>query len=181
VYLDYTELRKLRPLGFIRKMRNLRATTLLLPVEDELSRCILPLLRGIAAIADTQSVAIVHPDLRAERVRRSSAFGAMAGLTRASVAAARDMAYCARELAASGFRPAGTERNETTFRGRIRSSLARKEDFTLLCDAQTSGGLLIAVSSEREQLLVDRFRESGLFYAKIGSITDDRVVVALLP
>ncbi len=87
----------------------------------------------------------------------------------------------ARELATSGFRPAGTERNETTFRGRIRSSLARKEDFTLLCDAQTSGGLLIAVSSEREQLLVDRFRESGLFYAKIGSVTDERGVVALLP
>ena len=105
VYLDYTELRKLRPLGFIRKMRNLRATTLLLPVEDELSRCILPLLRGIAAIADAQSVAIVHPDLRAERVRRSSAFGAMAGLTRASVVAARDMAYCARELAALNVAP----------------------------------------------------------------------------
>ncbi len=87
----------------------------------------------------------------------------------------------ARELAASGFRPAGTERNETTFRGRVRSSLAKKEDYTLLCDAQTSGGLLIAVSSEREQVLVDRFRESGLFYAKIGSVTDERGVVALLP
>jgi selenide,water dikinase len=87
----------------------------------------------------------------------------------------------ARALAASGFRPAGTERNETTFRGRIRSSLAKKEDYTLLCDAQTSGGLLIAISSERERLLVDRFRESGLFYARIGSVTDERGIVELLP
>jgi selenide,water dikinase len=87
----------------------------------------------------------------------------------------------ARELAVSGFRPAGTLRNETTFRGRIRSSLANKEDYTLLCDAQTSGGLLIAVSSGCEQVLVARFQESGLFYAKVGSVTDERGVVALLP
>jgi glycosyltransferase involved in cell wall biosynthesis len=100
VYLDYGELRKLPPLGFIRKIRSLGATTLLLPIEDELSRCILPLLRGIAAIADAESVSIIHPDLRAEKVRRSSAIGAIAGLTRASVTAARDMAYCARELTA---------------------------------------------------------------------------------
>ncbi len=87
----------------------------------------------------------------------------------------------ARELAVAGFRPAGTERNEGTFRGRVRSSLSRSEDYTLLCDAQTSGGLLIAVSSAREQALVDRFRESGLFYARVGSVTDERGIVALLP
>ena len=96
----------------MRKLRSLDATSLLLPIEDELSRCILPLLRGIAAVAAADSVSIVHPDLRIEPVRRSSAVGAMAGLARASIAAARDMAGCARELAALNAAPRTPHRLE---------------------------------------------------------------------
>jgi selenide, water dikinase len=85
----------------------------------------------------------------------------------------------ARELAGRGVRPGGTARNEKAFRARVRMNVAAP-DYTLACDAQTSGGLLIAVSSEREPALVARFREGGLFYAKIGSITDERGIVVLV-
>lgn len=86
----------------------------------------------------------------------------------------------ARELAACGFVPAGTLRNETTFMPRVKSTLL-EEDFRLLCDAQTSGGLLMAVSSDREAALQSRFREGGLFYAKIGVVTDRKGTVELRP
>ena len=46
-YLDYAQLRTLSPLRLVQKLRGLRATRLLLPIEDELSRCILPLLKGV--------------------------------------------------------------------------------------------------------------------------------------
>jgi len=36
-----------------------------------------------------------------------------------------------------------------------------------MCDAQTSGGLLIAVSPEKVATLEARLRQSGLFYATI--------------
>jgi len=66
--------------------------------------------------------------------------------------------------------------------GRNRVRIVVPEDeFTLACDAQTSGGLLIAVSSANEPALVARFLEGGLFYAKVGSITDERGVVSLVP
>ena len=43
-YLDYAELRKLSPLSLVRKLRGLGARSLLLPIEDECSRCVLPMM-----------------------------------------------------------------------------------------------------------------------------------------
>lgn len=78
----------------------------------------------------------------------------------------------ARENLARGFRPAGTMRNVTTFRSRVRSQVPDSE-LVLLCDAQTSGGLLIAVAPDRAATLEQRLSESGLFYANVGVMTAD--------
>ena len=86
----------------------------------------------------------------------------------------------AREYLARGYRPSGTVRNVETFRRRVRLSIPESE-FTLMCDAQTSGGLLIAISSERAGALEQRFRQGGLFYAKVGEITADAGRVTLEP
>ena len=86
----------------------------------------------------------------------------------------------ARELLARGYRPSGTIRNVDTFRSRVRSTVPESE-LTLLCDAQTSGGLLIAVAPERAPQLEARFAQSGLFYAKVGRMTAGESVVTLVP
>lgn len=79
----------------------------------------------------------------------------------------------AREELARGFRPEGTMRNANSFRNRVHLNVPEVE-FTLMCDAQTSGGLLIAVGSEKAEALEARLRESGLFYAKVGRMTAAR-------
>jgi selenide,water dikinase len=84
-----------------------------------------------------------------------------------------------RELLGQGYRPEGTNRNAKTFRDRVRLSVPESE-YTLMCDAQTSGGLLIAISREREAALVARLSESGLFYAKVGKMTADRGQITLI-
>jgi selenide,water dikinase len=86
----------------------------------------------------------------------------------------------ARELLARGFRPEGTNRNAKTFRDRVRLSVPETE-YTLMCDAQTSGGLLIAISPEREAALTARLGESGLFYAKVGRMTAESGPITLVP
>jgi selenide,water dikinase len=86
----------------------------------------------------------------------------------------------AREYLARGFRPAGTLRNVDTFRRRVDLRIPESE-FTLLCDAQTSGGLLIAVSPDRLDALEARLRQSGLFYATIGKMTDQSGKLTLIP
>jgi selenide,water dikinase len=86
----------------------------------------------------------------------------------------------ARGYLARGYCPAGTTRNVTTFRDRVRLSVAENE-LTLMCDAQTSGGLLMAVDPGDEAALEARFRESGLFYATIGRMTERSGLVTLLP
>jgi selenide,water dikinase len=86
----------------------------------------------------------------------------------------------AREYLGRGFLPAGTERNVETFRRRVQSKVPETE-VTLLCDAQTSGGLLIAVDPERQSALESRFRDSGVFYANIGRVTDQKEFVTLVP
>jgi selenide,water dikinase len=85
----------------------------------------------------------------------------------------------AREYLARGIAPAGTARNEEAFRKHVRSNVS-KQELTLLCDAQTSGGLLITAGAEKAELLEQRFRESGLFYAKIGRMTADAGRVTLI-
>jgi len=85
----------------------------------------------------------------------------------------------AREELALGLVSGGTLRNLNTFRDRVRWSGADSE-LTLMCDAQTSGGLLIAIGPERAGALESRFAESGLFYAKVGEMTADRGHITLV-
>jgi selenium donor protein len=84
----------------------------------------------------------------------------------------------AREALARGLRPEGTVRNATSFRGRVRLSVPELE-YTLLCDAQTSGGLLIAIAPGGAAALEAAFAESGLFYAKVGVVTKERGWISL--
>jgi selenium donor protein len=86
----------------------------------------------------------------------------------------------AREFLARGHRPSGTERNVETFRSRVRSTVSESE-LTLMCDAQTSGGLLIAVSPDNAPDLEAKFSESGLFYAKVGRMTGETGWLTMRP
>ncbi len=85
----------------------------------------------------------------------------------------------ARDYLQRGYCPGGTKRNVDTFSKRVRKSVS-DEDFKLMCDAQTSGGLLIAISSDRASDLERRLQQSGLFYATIGWMNDERGVVSLV-
>jgi selenide,water dikinase len=86
----------------------------------------------------------------------------------------------AREFLHRGFRPAGSVRNADAFRKRVDIRVS-DEEFMLLCDAQTSGGLLIAIAPERLDAFEGAMREGGLFYAKIGSINGNGGRVTVLP
>jgi selenium donor protein len=84
-----------------------------------------------------------------------------------------------REALARGLRPEGTMRNAVTFKNRVRSSVPELE-YTLMCDAQTSGGLLISIAPERAAALELACGESGLFYAKVGRVTRDSGHITLV-
>ena len=86
----------------------------------------------------------------------------------------------AREYLGRGFCPAGTKRNVDSFRRRVESRVS-EQDFTLLCDAQTSGGLLIAVPPEKVAAFEERFRRGGLFCANIGTLNDRSGTITVRP
>ena len=102
-----------------------------------------------------------------------------AGLGAEVSAAAVPVLPFARDFLRRGFRPAGTVRNMGTFRRRVTLSVPESE-FTLMCDAQTSGGLLIAITPDRAPRLEEQFRQGGLFYAKIGRMTGTAGIVSLI-
>jgi selenide,water dikinase len=85
----------------------------------------------------------------------------------------------ARESLARGFRSGGTMRNVASFRNRVRLS-ASEAELTLLSDAQTSGGLLIAIAPDRAAALEAKLDQGGLFYAKVGMMTADTGHITLL-
>ena len=87
------------------------------------------------------------------------------------------------DLAAAGVFPGGTERNraaiekETAWMGDVDEVLR-----VLLCDAQTSGGLLAAVPSDSAEALVADLRAAGYAASEIGEViepADARIEVDL--
>ncbi|HEU4521785.1 MAG TPA: selenide, water dikinase SelD [Thermoanaerobaculia bacterium] len=86
----------------------------------------------------------------------------------------------ARDYLDRGYRPEGSVRNAETFRSHVRLSVPEPE-FVLLCDAQTSGGLLIAIAPERAAAMEAAAAQGGLLCAKVGRMTDESGLISLVP
>jgi selenide, water dikinase len=68
----------------------------------------------------------------------------------------------ARRLAARGIAPDGSRVNVRNMKPRVEMGPGvREEDFLLLCDAQTSGGLLVALPEQSAEAYVARCQENG--------------------
>ena len=84
------------------------------------------------------------------------------------------------EYASKGFYPGGTLKNEKFVRPSIEvKSSVEKTEYMLLCDAQTSGGLLISVEESKGEKLLNALRKKGVGSAEIiGEVTEkkDRVI-----
>jgi selenide,water dikinase len=84
------------------------------------------------------------------------------------------------DLARQGILPGGSKRNEEAGRSAVTTHGLTKEQQILLFDAQTSGGLLMAVAADSTDGLLDALRSRGVTSAeKIGSFADGtgRIVV----
>ncbi len=90
----------------------------------------------------------------------------------------------ARELVADGHVPGGTRRNSSDVAAWVDWDPALDDAVrTLLCDAQTSGGLLIAVAPERADQLIARLRaERTPAAVRIGTVVEgDAGRIAVMP
>ena len=86
-------------------------------------------------------------------------------------------------LVKDGVCPGGTKRNRQALEGKVTWAPEITEESQLvLCDAQTSGGLLIAVSKEKSSQLVKRLQAAEtLAAARIGEIVDDAGRIEVVP
>jgi selenide,water dikinase len=78
------------------------------------------------------------------------------------------------DLLDRGVAPGGTHRNLHSVADTVQWSadLAEREQL-LLCDAQTSGGLLISVAGDRQDDLVSELKANGVeVVAVVGSVTE---------
>lgn len=100
------------------------------------------------------------------------------GLTARVAAASVPLLPGARELAAAGVVPGGSKRNADYFGRWVRfADSVEAPERVLLCDAQTSGGLLMAVPTERAGALRDALAQRGVAAATIGELGDGDVGV----
>ncbi len=105
--------------------------------------------------------------------------GHLRNMLRASAVGARVMASAvpilpgALELARQGVAPGGTRRNRTDLADNVTGDDAIPEPVrTVLCDAQTSGGLLIALSADRADRLIQALNAARTpAAALIGEVT----------
>jgi selenide,water dikinase len=74
----------------------------------------------------------------------------------------------ARRLAERGVAPDGSRVNVRNLKPRVESAAGvSEEDFLLLCDAQTSGGLLVALGDDEAAAYADRCRAGGASQASV--------------
>ncbi len=79
----------------------------------------------------------------------------------------------AERLAADGVVPGGTQRNRKAAETSVEwASELREHEKLLLCDAQTSGGLLMAVAEDRKDALLAGLQSRGVLAAVVGRMTD---------
>ena len=81
-YLPLAELRRLPLWKLVRELRSLRGERLFVPLEDESSRVLLPVLHGIAALTRSKQIEVVFPDLSRVVLPRWRSALALAGRTR---------------------------------------------------------------------------------------------------
>jgi selenide,water dikinase len=77
-----------------------------------------------------------------------------------------------RELAEAGLFPSGSRRNYQALEEKVDWGGLPEPERLLLCDAQTSGGLLIALAPERARALLDAMAGAAYPPVRIGVITD---------
>ncbi|SFS68584.1 selenide, water dikinase SelD [Paenibacillus sp. BC26] len=80
-----------------------------------------------------------------------------------------------RELADKGFVPGGTKNNYA----HVRDDVSFPDELDqigrwILCDAVTSGGLLISVAGDQAEALLEELLQAGVEASMIGEITDER-------
>ena len=77
------------------------------------------------------------------------------------------------ELLDQGVAPGGTHRNRQSVADAVswHPDLTEREQL-LLCDAQTSGGLMISVASDQTEALLSELQASGVSGAVLGEITE---------
>ncbi|HZT53219.1 MAG TPA: AIR synthase-related protein, partial [Gaiellaceae bacterium] len=81
------------------------------------------------------------------------------------------------EAARAGVRTGGDPRNREFAAGRVASDGVPEELLALAYDAQTAGGLLVALPAEQALSLQAEFARAGLFLARIGSVEEGAGVV----
>jgi selenide, water dikinase len=83
-----------------------------------------------------------------------------------------------RELAAADLFPGGTRRNHAAVRDEVDWGGLPEADQLLLCDAQTSGGLLVAIAPERAAAFEAGMSGGPYPPVRIGEVTDGPVRVS---
>lgn len=86
-------------------------------------------------------------------------------------------------LVKDGICPGGTKRNRQAVEGKVRWAPGMTDaDQLILCDAQTSGGLLIAVPEEKSARLIERLQAAKtLAAARIGEIVAGHGEIEVIP
>jgi glycosyltransferase involved in cell wall biosynthesis len=97
-YLTIAELRSKPLLQMLRQLRSLGAERVLIPLEDENSGALLPLLSALAAVCDARILEVVDPNLQRRRLSRNAALGSLVQSGLASCAGAIAAVRCWWEL-----------------------------------------------------------------------------------
>jgi selenide,water dikinase len=84
-----------------------------------------------------------------------------------------------RELAENDLFPSGSRRNHAAYRDQVEWDGVAEIDQMMLCDAQTSGGLLVSIPPERAAHFEEALRSARYRPARIGTFTGRGVIRVL--
>jgi selenide,water dikinase len=84
-----------------------------------------------------------------------------------------------RDLAAKDLFPAGSRRNYAAYRDQVQWGSTPELDRMMLCDAQTSGGLLVSIPPTNADRFEGAMRSAPYPAVRVGVMRDDGLIRVL--
>ena len=163
-YVSVPELRRMSAGDIMRRLRSFNGAACYLPLEDEGSYAILPLLGAVGAMTNARSIDIVHADLRVERLPRRHALASAGRVAGASLDGRRAVRACSCELgqllAAPAHRaPFGSGRRLLYLNGNLWFGLKAGGSVGHIAgvvNGLSRGGYEVELATATDPILVDR-------------------------
>ncbi len=167
-FLSVPELRRLPAHKVFAKLSKLDADALFIPIEDESTLTILPVLKLLAGMSNVRRIEVIYPDLRRRRLSRLKALLPSVSLANCSITIRRAAARSKREM------------DQLMMSSRV-EAIASAWNSVFYIDADLNFGVKAEASSDPIAGLINELRSQGFMVVYASTTVNENIRQDVIP